>query len=160
MKSEGSLLCSHEPITSPYPEPDKSSPHSPSLLYQYPCYVCLGLLQVSFSFRLFNQNFECIYSVPHMLHVFQSPSFDHLNNIRLRVKIITMFHPSSCQFISPSPYILLSILFSDTINLYSSIMYEADFHTSKIVVLCVLKFMFLDSNQEDMMSYYVVASFS
>jgi len=32
MKPEGSLLCSQEPATNPYPEPDESSPEPPSLL--------------------------------------------------------------------------------------------------------------------------------
>jgi hypothetical protein len=29
MEPEGSLLCSQEPSTSPYPEPDESSPYNP-----------------------------------------------------------------------------------------------------------------------------------
>jgi hypothetical protein len=31
MEPEGSLLCSQEPNTSPYPEPDESIPHPPTL---------------------------------------------------------------------------------------------------------------------------------
>jgi hypothetical protein len=31
MEPEGSLLCSQEPTTGPYPEPDESSPQFPTL---------------------------------------------------------------------------------------------------------------------------------
>jgi hypothetical protein len=31
MEPGGSLLCSQEPATGPYPEQDKSSPHIPTL---------------------------------------------------------------------------------------------------------------------------------
>jgi hypothetical protein len=31
MYAEGSLLCSQEPSTGPYPEPDQSSPYHPIL---------------------------------------------------------------------------------------------------------------------------------
>jgi hypothetical protein len=33
MKPQGSLLCSQEPATGTYPEPDESSPHYPILFY-------------------------------------------------------------------------------------------------------------------------------
>jgi hypothetical protein len=37
MESEGSLQCSQEPSTAPYPEPDQSSPYHPILsLYDEP----------------------------------------------------------------------------------------------------------------------------
>jgi hypothetical protein len=31
MEPEGLLLCSQEPSIGPYPEPDKSNPHTPTL---------------------------------------------------------------------------------------------------------------------------------
>jgi hypothetical protein len=31
MEPEGLLLCSQEPFTGPYPEPDQFSPHQPTL---------------------------------------------------------------------------------------------------------------------------------
>jgi len=34
MGSEGSLLCSQEPVTGPYPELEESSPHLPTLFHK------------------------------------------------------------------------------------------------------------------------------
>jgi hypothetical protein len=34
MEPEGSLLCSQQPATVPYPEPDESSPHPPTIFPQ------------------------------------------------------------------------------------------------------------------------------
>jgi hypothetical protein len=36
MESEGSLRCSQEPATGPYPEPDESSPQLPTLFLSDP----------------------------------------------------------------------------------------------------------------------------
>jgi hypothetical protein len=36
METEGSLLCSQEPITGPYPEPGVASPHLPILFQNKP----------------------------------------------------------------------------------------------------------------------------
>jgi hypothetical protein len=36
MEPEGSLLCSKQTATGPYPEPDASSPHLPTLFPYYP----------------------------------------------------------------------------------------------------------------------------
>jgi len=33
MESEGSLSCSQEPASGPYPEPDESSSHPPNLFH-------------------------------------------------------------------------------------------------------------------------------
>jgi hypothetical protein len=33
MKPEGSLLCSQDPATGPYPEPFESNPHLPTALF-------------------------------------------------------------------------------------------------------------------------------
>jgi len=36
MEREGSLLCSQQPTAGPYPEPDESSPHLPTLFPKGP----------------------------------------------------------------------------------------------------------------------------
>jgi hypothetical protein len=48
MESEGSLPCSQEPSTGPYPEPDQSSPYHPDLsllrtILIFPTHLHLGL---------------------------------------------------------------------------------------------------------------------
>jgi len=42
METVGSLPCSQESVTGPYPEPDKSTPHSHS---------CVQLFSISFNLR-------------------------------------------------------------------------------------------------------------
>jgi hypothetical protein len=44
MEPEGSLSCSQEPSTGPYPEPDQSSPYHPILYLEDPfSYLRLGI---------------------------------------------------------------------------------------------------------------------
>jgi len=45
MLVEGSLLCSQEPVTGPYPEPDEFSPHfsTPFPILILSSYLCLDL---------------------------------------------------------------------------------------------------------------------
>jgi hypothetical protein len=39
MKHEVSLPCSQQPVTGPYPEPDESSPHTPTLFPNIRCSI-------------------------------------------------------------------------------------------------------------------------
>jgi hypothetical protein len=57
MEPKGSLLCSQEPSTGPYPEPDRSSPYHPILSkIHFNIYLHLGLPSGLFSssFLLFS----------------------------------------------------------------------------------------------------------
>jgi len=46
MEPEGSLPCSREPVTGPYPEPDDPSPHPHTLFNIHP--ICAYVSQILF----------------------------------------------------------------------------------------------------------------
>jgi len=83
-------------------------------------HLCIGTLCGTLPIRFFEQNFICIFHlyfvcyVPHLSH---RPWFNHPNTW-WRVQIMKLFSvwysPSSCHFLS------LQLLFSETLNLYSS----------------------------------------
>jgi hypothetical protein len=82
MGTKGSLLCSQEPATCPFPEPDESSPQPRAISLRYTLIrqLCLGLPS-----GLFPSGFstKALYALlSHMCYKFyllQPPSFDHSN---------------------------------------------------------------------------------
>jgi len=72
MQPEGSLSCSQNPATSPYPDPDASSPHFPSYFPKIHSNIILPstprFSESSFPFRFSNQNFVCMHDARHRIH--------------------------------------------------------------------------------------------
>jgi hypothetical protein len=162
MECEGPLLNLQMPTTCPYPEPDQSSP-CPSIqkIHLNIIPLCMPVpSNWSLSLRFLHQNLLCTLSSP-LLHTCYVPrpshssSFVHMNNIWWGVSF------SLCSFLhSPvtSPLlgssILLSTLFSNTLSLRCPLNVTNQVSnpykiTSKIIVLHILIFIFLDSKLED-----------
>jgi hypothetical protein len=110
MEPEGSLPCSQEPSTGPYPEPDQSSPYHPILslvrsILMLSTYLHLGL--PSGFFPLAFPPISCMYSSsPHSCYMprpSHPPWCTHTNYIWQRVQVmkllIMQFFPTSCHFI-------------------------------------------------------------
>jgi hypothetical protein len=88
---------------------------------------------------------------PHSLnlpHPSNSSRFDHLYNVWWGALIITLHSPVTSSLFGPN--ILLSTWFSDTLSFHSFLNVSNQVShpyktTGKIIVLCILIFMFLDS---------------
>lgn len=118
--------------------------------------IILPSIPRSFRWSLYLQVFWPKFSLHfsrHLLmpHVSHHPWFDHPNITGSRVRIMTLFSvqfsPAFCHFLLDLN-ILWSILFLDTLNLYSSLNVTEQISPAyrirgKIVVLCILIFMFL-----------------
>jgi hypothetical protein len=104
---EGSLPCSQEPSTGPYPEPDRSSSyHSISLrsILIMSTHLRLGIPSGLFPSG-FPTNIVYVFLLfPFVLHALPiSSSLDHSNYTWWRVqivKLILQYFPTSCHFIS------------------------------------------------------------
>jgi hypothetical protein len=157
MEHEGSLLCSQEPppapILSQLDPVHTLQPYSLRSILILPTHLRLGLPS-----RLFpsNQNYVSISHLPlHACHTPRAshlPWFDDANNILWRENL---WRSSLCNFLqSPvtssllGPKILLSNLFSNTLNLCSSLNVRDQVShpyktTGRIIVLYILIFTYL-----------------
>jgi hypothetical protein len=130
MKPEGSLLCTQELATGPYPESDESSPHLPTPISLRSIWIVLPFCQC------------IIFHVVSSLLVFQIKLCMHFSPVQCVLHalphtiLITLIilgeaynlESSLCSLLQPpttsslrGPNILLSTLFSDTLNPCSSL---------------------------------------
>jgi hypothetical protein len=160
MKPEGSLPCSQEFSTVFYSEPDQPSPYIPphpfSLRYILilSSHLPLGLPSGLFPSGLPPKPYMHS-SSPHACHMpcpSHCPWLDHSNYIWRRVQVMKLL---IMQFsLSPtisslfSPNILLSTLFSNTLNVRDQVLHPYT-TTGQIIVLYIPNFTFLDSRRED-----------
>ena len=118
--------------------------------------ICSWIFQVV-SFPLFlHKTFAHLWSPPYVLHAppWHSSRFDHPNNIGWAIQIIKLFirqfSPLSCYSPLKDPSILLTNLFSNTLNLLSSLNvsdHVSHSHkiTGKVIFLCTWIIIILDS---------------
>jgi hypothetical protein len=110
MEPDGSLPCSQEPAIGPYPDPDVSIPHFPTLFPWDPFYIFPStpvFPEWSFPFRFSNQNTICISHLSNACYKpcsFHPPWYDHLNIIWWNVQVMKLhimrFSLSSCYLLS------------------------------------------------------------
>jgi len=169
MKSKGSLTRSRQPITCPYPGPDKFSPcpqpNSWRSIVILSSYLSLGLPSDFFPSGFPNKTLYAPFFAP-----ICATCPDHLILLDLINQIIFgeeywSFNCSLFSFLhSPvtsslwGPNILLSTLFSDTLSLSFSVNLSQQVShpyktPGKIIFLYILIFIFLESKLQDSLSW-------
>ena len=129
MEPENSLPHSQVPTTCPYPEPARSSPYPHIYFLEIHLNIILpptsGSSKWFHSLRFHHQNPVCTSSLLHMCYVPPTchfSQFGHPNNICEEYRSLSssfLHFPVTLSLLVPN--ILLSTLFSDTLNLCSSL---------------------------------------
>jgi hypothetical protein len=141
MEPEGSLPCSQEPATCPYPEPNESNPHPPNpislrSIFMLPSHLLLGLPSGLLPSGLRTKMLYAPLTTPMRV---TCPA----HHILLALITLTIlgeeYKPcgsSLCSFLQPpvtsslfGPNILLSALFSNTLIYVLPLTWESRFHT-------------------------------
>jgi hypothetical protein len=166
MEPEGSLPCSQELTTGPYPEPDRSTPYHPILSLR-----SILILSTHLRFGLTSSIFPSGFpnSILHAVLFYTIRATCPPNCIIIIIDLINIIilgeeyklrSSSLCSFLQPpvtSPLFgpnILNTLFTNTLSLCSSLNVRDKVSlpyrtTVKIVVLYILIFMFLDSRWEN-----------
>ena len=165
MEPEGSLPHLQMPTTCPYPEPDRSSPYPPHCTAWISILILSSQIRLCLPSGLFPSGFptKSFYTS----HLSPTPAKFPAHHIldfvtrKLLGEQYRSLSSSVCSFLhSPvtsfliGPNILLNTLFSNTLSLRSFLnMSDQVSHPykrrSKVIVLYILIFIFLDSTLED-----------
>jgi hypothetical protein len=130
VEAEGSSPRTQQPITGPYPQTDKSTPHPPSPLCEHTVYykpIYTWIFHSGFSLQFWYKCLSSIIRATCPIHlilldlIITDNKAPHLYN--------SLWPPNTSYLLGSS--ILLGTLFSDIMNLCPSIIYRTKLHNHK-----------------------------